>query len=346
MGGELTSLSDRDRDRQTETDRDRQRQRQTVYLVMDHLLMLLLLLWSSGLQAEDKQQSTGFQCGSTAKVDIMLLVHESNSIRPEDHRTITSFLSQIVSKFDIGPDKVRIGLVQGNHLSTITWSLKTHQTKQSLLEAIDNLHETGGGIYSGYALRVILQDQFKPSAGMRKDSQRIAVLIGDGNYRQDSHLSSAHMDDINLEFYAVGVKTRETQLKEIASDPDETHMYNVSDFSSLLDIVDNLTINLCNSANRSESVRLVGGDSRCAGTLEVKKKEWRPVDLYGSTLKKADAICGELDCGPAVSIGSRKESSDRSVWWINYQCVENGYALRDCASDAASSPIMELTCSE
>lgn len=39
----------------------------------------------------------------------------------------------------------------------------------------------------------------------------------------------------------------ENELRSIASDPDDIHMYNVADFSFLLDIVDNLTNNLCNS---------------------------------------------------------------------------------------------------
>lgn len=39
----------------------------------------------------------------------------------------------------------------------------------------------------------------------------------------------------------------ENELRSIASDPDSIHMYNVADFSFLLNIVDNLTDNLCNS---------------------------------------------------------------------------------------------------
>lgn len=39
----------------------------------------------------------------------------------------------------------------------------------------------------------------------------------------------------------------ENELRSIASDPDEIHMYNVNDFQFLLDIVDDLTVNLCNS---------------------------------------------------------------------------------------------------
>ncbi|CAK6984946.1 collagen alpha-1(XII) chain-like, partial [Scomber scombrus] len=43
-------------------------------------------------------------------------------------------------------------------------------------------------------------------------------------------------------------EANEAQLRAIASDPDEIHMFNVSDFSVLRDIVGNFTINLCNSA--------------------------------------------------------------------------------------------------
>ena len=98
----------------------------------------------------------------------------------------------------------------------------------------------------------------------------------------------------------------------------------------------------------SEPVRLVGGASRCAGTLEVKQTEWRPVVDFDWTLKEAAAACRELDCGSAVSTGSRKESSRRPAWWINTDCVQSGSALRtDCAASPVrpSSSIVELTCS-
>lgn len=49
-----------------------------------------------------------------------------------------------------------------------------------------------------------------------------------------------------------GVKNAdENELRSIASDPDEIHMYNVADFSFLVTIVDDLTVNLCNSVKGS-----------------------------------------------------------------------------------------------
>uniref|UniRef100_A0A8C9YEN5 SRCR domain-containing protein n=1 Tax=Sander lucioperca TaxID=283035 RepID=A0A8C9YEN5_SANLU len=102
------------------------------------------------------------------------------------------------------------------------------------------------------------------------------------------------------------------------------------------------------TCSEPDSVRLVGGASRCAGTLEVKHQgEWRPFSHYHShwTLKTSDAACRDLDCGSAVSVGERKESSDRPVWKIKYFCVESGFTLRECAASQYSSSILKLTCS-
>ncbi|XP_068560774.1 uncharacterized protein [Cebidichthys violaceus] len=97
----------------------------------------------------------------------------------------------------------------------------------------------------------------------------------------------------------------------------------------------------------SEPVRLVGGDSRCAGTLEVKHQgDWRPVDGYYWSLKEAAVACRDLDCGSAVSIRRRKEFSERSVWFIYSLSVHYGSALTDCLISYSSSFIVDLICSD
>ncbi|XP_074482532.1 CD5 antigen-like [Sebastes fasciatus] len=100
------------------------------------------------------------------------------------------------------------------------------------------------------------------------------------------------------------------------------------------------------TCSEPDDVRLVGGDSRCAGTLELKQGDWRPVEGYIWTLKEAAAVCRDLDCGSAVSVEERKESSDRSVWRIRSGCVQSGSALRECVTSVSSNSIINLTCSE
>ncbi|KAL3063494.1 hypothetical protein OYC64_003125 [Pagothenia borchgrevinki] len=96
-------------------------------------------------------------------------------------------------------------------------------------------------------------------------------------------------------------------------------------------------------------VQLVGGESRCAGDLEVEHLgEWRPVEGRFSlwTLKAAGFACRELNCGSAVSVGRRKESSERPVWRIRSLCVQSGSPLRECAASSSSTYFQTLTCSD
>ncbi|XP_031142844.1 scavenger receptor cysteine-rich type 1 protein M130-like [Sander lucioperca] len=97
----------------------------------------------------------------------------------------------------------------------------------------------------------------------------------------------------------------------------------------------------------SEPVRLVGGLTRCTGSLEVKHQgDWRPVIVSGWTVKVAAVACRELGCPSPVSVGPRKESSVRSVWMISSDCVESGSTLRECAESDSYSSILNIICSD
>ncbi|KAF5892201.1 collagen alpha-1(XII) chain-like isoform X3, partial [Clarias magur] len=188
------------------------------------------------------------QCKTAAKADIVLLVDGSWSIGRLNFKTIRTFISRMVGVFDIGPDKVQIGLAQYSGDPRTEWNLNAHRTRTSLLNAVSNLPYKGGNTMTGMALNYILQNNFKREVGLRPDSRKIGVLITDGKSQDDIIVSSQNLKTDNIELYAIGVKNAdENELRSIASDPDDIHMYNVNDFSFLLDIVDDLTENLCNS---------------------------------------------------------------------------------------------------
>uniref|UniRef100_A0AAY5ETZ1 Collagen alpha-1(XII) chain n=1 Tax=Electrophorus electricus TaxID=8005 RepID=A0AAY5ETZ1_ELEEL len=184
----------------------------------------------------------------TAKADIVLLVDGSWSIGRVNFKTIRSFIARMVGVFDISPNKIQIGLAQYSGDPKTEWHLNAHRTRKSLLNAIANLPYKGGNTMTGLALKYILQNNFKPNVGLRPDSRKIGVLITDGKSQDEIIISSQNLRDEGIELYAIGVKNAdENELRSIASDPDEIHMYNVNDFSFLLDIVDDLSDNLCNS---------------------------------------------------------------------------------------------------
>uniref|UniRef100_A0A8C0J562 Collagen type XII alpha 1 chain n=1 Tax=Chelonoidis abingdonii TaxID=106734 RepID=A0A8C0J562_CHEAB len=188
------------------------------------------------------------ECITRAEADIVLLVDGSWSIGRPNFKTVRSFIARIVEVFDIGPDKVQIALAQYSGDPRTEWHLNTYGSKQSLLDAVANLPYKGGNTLTGMALSFILKDNFKPEVGLRPKARKIGVLITDGKSQDDIVAPSRRLRDEGVELYAIGIKNAdENELKQIATDPDDTHVYNVADFSFLANIVDDLTINLCNS---------------------------------------------------------------------------------------------------
>uniref|UniRef100_K7FGW4 Collagen alpha-1(XII) chain n=1 Tax=Pelodiscus sinensis TaxID=13735 RepID=K7FGW4_PELSI len=192
--------------------------------------------------------SRGLECITRAEADIVLLVDGSWSIGRPNFKTVRNFIARIVEVFDIGPDKVQIALAQYSGDPRTEWHLNTHRSKQSLLDAVANLPYKGGNTLTGMALSHILKDNFKPAVGLRAKSRKIGVLITDGKSQDDIVVPSKRLRDEDVELYAIGIKNAdENELKQIATDPDDTHVYNVADFSFLVNIVGDLTVNLCNS---------------------------------------------------------------------------------------------------
>ncbi|CAN9502287.1 unnamed protein product [Ophioblennius macclurei] len=187
-------------------------------------------------------------CRTNAQADIVLLVDGSWSIGRLNFKTIRAFIARMVGVFDIGPDRVQIGLAQYSGDPKTEWHLNAHRTRESLLDAVANLPYKGGNTLTGLALNYLLQNNFKENVGMRPKARHIGVLITDGKSQDDVNINSQNLRDQGIELYAIGVKNAdENELRSIATDPDDIHMYNVADFSFLLDIVDRVTDNLCNS---------------------------------------------------------------------------------------------------
>ncbi|KAM9355371.1 collagen alpha-1(XII) chain [Pholidichthys leucotaenia] len=194
------------------------------------------------------------QCKTAAKADIVLLVDGSWSIGRINFKTIRNFIARMVSVFDIGVNRVQIGLVQYSGDPRTEWHLNAHPTKESLLNAVANLPYKGGNTMTGMALNFILQNNFNTRVGMRADARKIGVLVTDGKSQDEIIVNSQNLRDSGIELYAIGVKNAdENELRSIASDPDDIHMYNVNDFQFMLDIVDDLTVNLCNSVKGSDT---------------------------------------------------------------------------------------------
>eukprot|EP00062_Callorhinchus_milii_P020383 gi/632975970/ref/XP_007904530.1/ PREDICTED: collagen alpha-1(XII) chain isoform X1 [Callorhinchus milii] len=197
----------------------------------------------------------GIQCSTTAAADILLLVDGSWSIGRLNFRQIRSFIGKLIQVFDISPQRVQFGLAQYSGDPRTEWNLNAHKDKKSLLAAAAALPYKGGNTLTGLALSYILQNNFREDAGARPFARKIGVLITDGKSQDDVSIPSESLRDLGVELYAVGIKNADViELRQIATDPDSIHMYNVADFALLTEIVDDLSRNLCDSVKSGANV--------------------------------------------------------------------------------------------
>uniref|UniRef100_A0A8C5SH65 Collagen alpha-1(XII) chain n=1 Tax=Laticauda laticaudata TaxID=8630 RepID=A0A8C5SH65_LATLA len=219
--------------------------------------VIRLNLQAPGLAVLNKSEYWSLECKTRTEADIVLLVDGSWSIGRTHFKTIRSFIGSIVQVFDIGPDRVQVALAQYSGDPRTEWDLNAHPTKQRLLDAVTNLPYKGGNTLTGMALSFILRNNFKAEAGLRPGTKKIAVLITDGKSQDDINIPSDRLKEQGVEIFAIGIKNADVnELKQIASDPDDTHAFNVEDFNLLVNIVDSVTNNLCNSVKGSGDLSL------------------------------------------------------------------------------------------
>uniref|UniRef100_A0A8C8RRD2 VWFA domain-containing protein n=1 Tax=Pelusios castaneus TaxID=367368 RepID=A0A8C8RRD2_9SAUR len=154
----------------------------------------------------------------------------------------------MVSSFDIGEDKIRIGLIQYSDAPHTEFFLNTYHRKEDILEEIQKLQYKGGDTKTGLSLQFMLKNHFKESAGSRREGgvPQIAVLITDGHSQDNIQEPAREVKDAGITMYAIGIKNASlVELQEIASDPDDKHVYEVKDFTALQDISHNMLQVLC-----------------------------------------------------------------------------------------------------
>lgn len=80
-------------------------------------------------------------------------------------------------------------------------------------------------------------------------------------------------------------------------------------------------------------LRLVGGGSRCAGTVEVEiQKLLGKVCNKGWTMEKANVVCRQLGCGSALKTSYQVYSKIKATntWLFASSCIGNESSLWDC----------------
>lgn len=146
------------------------------------------------------------------------------------------FMYIMVNGFDIGQDKICVGMIQYSNVQYTEFLLNTCYNKNDTSQKIQKLHYKGGGTKTGHSLQFMLKNHFAASAGIQKEEgvPQIAVVITNGQAEDDVQNPATAIKDAGITLYAIGVQgSALSELQEIASELTDKHVYELKDFASL-----------------------------------------------------------------------------------------------------------------
>uniref|UniRef100_A0A667Z7S4 VWFA domain-containing protein n=1 Tax=Myripristis murdjan TaxID=586833 RepID=A0A667Z7S4_9TELE len=206
-------------------------------------------------------------CTQEAVADIVFLVDGSWSIGTKNFEQVRQFLYTLVNSFDVGPNHVRIGLVQYSNTPRTEFLLNTYQSKEDILQYISNLPYKGGGTQTGLGLDFMLTEHFVEGAGSRAryGVPQIAVVITDGQSQDNVEPHAQQLKSRGIILYAIGIKDAdEAQLREIANEPHDQYVYSVSDFAALQGLSQSVIQTLCTAVEEAKRQLLLSAQGNMA----------------------------------------------------------------------------------
>lgn len=172
--------------------------------------------------------------------DIVFLIDSSDGIRPDGIAHIRDFVSRIVQRLNIGPNRVRTGVVQFSNEAFPEFYLKTYKSQASVLDAIRRLRFKGGSPRNtGKALEFVARNLFVKSAGSRIEDgvpQHLVLFLG-GKSQDDISRISQVLSSSRIASLGIGDRnTDRVELQTITNNP--SLVFPVREFTELPNIED------------------------------------------------------------------------------------------------------------
>lgn len=166
--------------------------------------------------------------------DVAFLIDGSDDVRG-DFNHIRDFISKVIAPLDIGPDKVRVAVVQHSERPTPNFYLNTYQTKDEVLRAVNGLSLAGGrSLNTGAALTFMKNNILTPGYGSRaaQNVPQFLIVLTGGRSRDSVREPAVALKTEGVVPFGVGVKNADRkQIEAISHNP--SFAFNVKEFSEL-----------------------------------------------------------------------------------------------------------------
>ncbi|KAM5156514.1 collagen alpha-3(VI) chain isoform 1-T1 [Callospermophilus lateralis] len=153
--------------------------------------------------------------------DIVFLIDSSEGVQTDGFANIRDFITRIVRRLNIGPSRVRVGVVQFSNEVFPEFYLKTYKSQVPMLEALRRLRLRGGSPRNtGKALEFVARNLFVKSAGSRIEDgvpQHLVLVLG-GRSQDDVSRFSKIISSSGITTLGIGDQNVDrAELQTIAS---------------------------------------------------------------------------------------------------------------------------------
>ncbi|GAB1294611.1 Collagen alpha-6(VI) chain [Apodemus speciosus] len=230
------------------------------------------------------------------KADIMFLVDSSGSIGPENFSKMKMFMKNLVSKSQIGPDRVQIGVVQFSHENKEEFQLNTFMSQSDIANAIDRMTHIGETTLTGSALTFVSQ-YFSPDKGARPNVRKFLILITDGEAQDIVRDPAVALRKEGVIIYSVGVfGSNVTQLEEISGKREM--VFYVENFDILQHIEDDLVLGICSPREECKRIEVLDVVFVIDSSGSIDSQEYNIMkDFMIGLVKKADVGKNQVQFG-------------------------------------------------
>ncbi|KAM9353143.1 matrilin-2-like [Symphorus nematophorus] len=190
--------------------------------------------------AEDGKSCKKPECGDGV-MDLVFVIDGSKSLGPANFQRVKQFVNGIVDSLDVSRTGTHVGLIQYSTKVRSEFTLGQYTTAQGIKQAVTRMQYMGRGSMTGSALRHMFESSFSAKEGARPNIPRVSIVFTDGRSQDDVSEWANKAKNSGITIYALGVgKAIEQELREIASEPDEKHLYYAEGFEDMGEITKKL----------------------------------------------------------------------------------------------------------
>lgn len=172
------------------------------------------------------------------QIDLAFIMDGSGSIRFLSFLRMLEFVKNVTKQFDIGPHAVEIAAISFSSFARVEFGFGTYHNRVALENGIDTIQYDAGGTDTASGIEIARESVFRYRS--RPSARKVGLVITDG-YSNSFHRTvqeATYAKDAGIVLFTIGIgNVNEQELNEIASDPNCTHIFFISEFSEIDSLV-------------------------------------------------------------------------------------------------------------